>query len=36
MYINKTLVCGQELGDFLLSAAGDQRELQSPEGSGFE
>lgn len=34
--INKTPVCSQELGDFPLSAAGGQRELQSPEGSRFE
>lgn len=34
--INKTPVCSRELGDFPLSAAGDQRELQNPEGSGFE
>lgn len=32
--MNKTPVCSWEI--FLLSAAGGQRELQSPEGSGFE
>lgn len=34
--INKTPVCSRELGDFPLSAAGGQRELQSPEGSAFQ